>query len=383
MLPDDLLARIRSRAPGYDRDNAFFSDDLDELTASGYLTALVPTEFGGAGMTLLDVARFQSRLATAAPATALGIGMHLIFTGVARMLHERGEAFLDFVLDDAAAGEIFAFAISEPGNDQVLLDSVTGAEPLADGGYAFTGTKIFTSLSPAWTRLGTFGRDDTADDAPKLVHAVLTRDTDGITVADDWDTVGMRATRSNTTRLDRAAAASDRVFRRLDPGDGSDPLILAIFANFELLVAAVYLGIAERALELAVDAARSRNTGSTGATRDQDPSTRWRIADIAMGVDAVRAQLESLASDVDEGVDHGHQWFRLLVGVKSNAVRAARSAVDDAIAVSGGASFRSSDELSRLYRDVLAGGFHPSNADAAHATVATAVLGPIGAGLTD
>ena len=36
-LSPELLARIRGRAAAYDRDNAFFSDDLDELREAGYL----------------------------------------------------------------------------------------------------------------------------------------------------------------------------------------------------------------------------------------------------------------------------------------------------------------------------------------------------------
>ena len=50
VLSDELLERIRSRAAGYDRANAFFSDDLAELQDAGYLRALVPTEFGGLGL---------------------------------------------------------------------------------------------------------------------------------------------------------------------------------------------------------------------------------------------------------------------------------------------------------------------------------------------
>lgn len=376
-LPDDLLDRIRSRARGYDRDNAFFREDLDELAASGYLRCLVPTSFGGAGAPLLDVVRSQSRLAEAAPATALGVGMHLIWTSVARMLHDGGDDCLDFLLRDAAAGEIIAFAISEPDNDLVLLGSDTDARPTGDGGYAFTGVKVFTSLSPAWTRLGTFGLDSTSADAPRLVHAVLTRDAPGISIGDDWDTVGMRATQSHTTRLDGAVAEPSRVFRRLEPGPNADPLILAIFTSFEILIAAVYVGIGERALQLAVESATSRRSARTGAARSADPAIRRRIASIAMSQDGLRPRLESLAADVDHGVDHGDQWFRRLVGLKVAATRGARSAVEQAIAVTGGSSMRSGSELGRLYRDVLAGGFHPSNDDSAESTIATAVLGPV------
>ncbi|MCR2825827.1 acyl-CoA dehydrogenase, partial [Microbacterium sp. zg.Y909] len=44
----------------------------------------------------------------------------------------------------------------------------------------------------------------------------------------------------------------------------------------------------------------------------------------------------------------------------------------------GGSSYFAGAELGRLYRDVLAGLFHPSDPESAHATAATAWLGPVG-----
>src|SRR5690554_671568 len=125
LLSDELLDRIRSRAAGYDRDNQFPYADLDDLEAAGYLSALVPTEIGGGGLCLRDAVREQVRLATAAPATALAVNMHLIWTAVAKTLRDRGDAGLEYVLTEAAAGEVFAFGVSEPGNDLVLFDSTT------------------------------------------------------------------------------------------------------------------------------------------------------------------------------------------------------------------------------------------------------------------
>ena len=378
ILTDELLARIHSRAAGYDRDNAFFTEDLDELAAAGYLKALVPREVGGFGLTLAELTGEQRRLAAAAPATALAVNMHLIWTGVAKTLRDRGDDSLGFVLTEAAAGEIFAFAISEAGNDLVLFGSRTEARPLPDGGYEFTGTKIFTSLSPAWTRLGLFGLDTQSADAPKLVHAFVERGADGIETLDDWNTMGMRASQSNSTRLTAVRARSDRVFRRLDPGPNPDPLIFAIFANFEILLAAVYTGIAERALELAVETAQRRTSAKNdGRAKSEDPDTRWKIADAAIALDGIAPQLEVLAADVDTKADRGDQWFRALVGLKIRATETAQFVVNQAIRVSGGGSYFAASELGRLYRDVLAGGFHPSNEDSAHATVATALLGPL------
>ena len=361
VLSPDLLHRIRSRAADYDRDNAFFTEDLDELRAAGYL----------APRSLAETARDQRMLAAHAPATALAVNMHLVWVGVARVLRDRGDASLDWVLDDAEAGELFAFGNSEQGNDLVLWDSLTTAEPV-EGGYAFTGTKIFTSLAPAWTRLGVFGRH--GDD---LVHGFITRDTPGWRSLDDWDTLGMRATQSHTTVLEGAVVPTARIARILPVGPSADPFVFGIFSNFLLLIGSVYAGIADRALELAVEAVKRRTSLKTGKSYDQDPDFRWRIADAALALDALEPQLMSLAADVDGLVDRGADWFRHLTGAKHRATETARYVVDQAMRSAGGGGYRASSELARLQRDVLAGIYHPSDTESVHSTVAANLLGPL------
>jgi alkylation response protein AidB-like acyl-CoA dehydrogenase len=372
MLTPELLAGIRERAAGYDRDNAFFTEDLDVLRDAGYLAA----------RSLLDTARDQRLLAAYAPATALGINMHLVWAGVARVLAERGDRSLDWVIQDAAAGELFAFGNSEPGNDLVLWDSLTTADRV-EGGFSFTGTKIFTSLAPAWTRLGIFGKQSHGDGAPRLVHGFLVRETPGaplagVTTLDDWDTLGMRATQSNTTKLEGAFVSDERVSRFLPVGPNADPFVFAIFANFLILIGSVYAGIADRALELAVGAAQRRTSlENDGASYSADPDIRWRIADAALALDALAPDLEGLASDVDGLVDHGADWFRKLTGAKHRATETARRVVDQAMRVAGGGGYSSSSELARLQRDVLAGIYHPSDTESVHSTVAANLLGPV------
>ncbi|MCR2828070.1 acyl-CoA dehydrogenase family protein, partial [Microbacterium sp. zg.Y909] len=129
LLPDDLIERIRARAAGHDSDNTFPHDDLADLAAAGYLAVLAPAELGGGGLSLADVSLLQQRLAGAAPATALAVNMHLVWTGVAKVLRDRGIHDLDHVLEGAVAGEIYAFGISEAGNDLVLFGSDTDAAP--------------------------------------------------------------------------------------------------------------------------------------------------------------------------------------------------------------------------------------------------------------
>ncbi|WP_336652022.1 MULTISPECIES: acyl-CoA dehydrogenase family protein [unclassified Leucobacter] len=373
-LPDELLHRFRERAAVTDRENGFCSDDLAELRERGYLRLFVPEEYGGPGLTLHEVSRLQQRLATAAPATALAINMHLMCTGVARAMFVRGDRSLARVFEETMAGEMFAFGISEPGNDWVLQGSGTRAEADGEGGYRLTGVKIFTSLSPVWTRLIVHGLDDSNPAQPTLVFGFLERDGGGVTVSDNWNVLGMRASQSRTTVLDGAPMPADRVARRIPAGDHPDLLTFAIASNFQLLVASVYAGVARRALDVAAEGLRRRRSARSGTSLAEVPEHRTRLADAHLGYLAVPAQLDAITRDLDDAVDHGARWPLHLVSTRINAADAARRCAETALICSGGAGFDGEHEASRLYRDAAAGLFHPPGVDAARPMFAAALL---------
>src|SRR6478736_6634641 len=102
ILSDELLARFAKRAPQYDRDNTFFTEDFDELRQAGYLRVAVPVDLGGAGWSLAEVVRQQRRLAYHAAPTALAINMHLYWTGNAADLWRRGDKSQQWLLEAAA-----------------------------------------------------------------------------------------------------------------------------------------------------------------------------------------------------------------------------------------------------------------------------------------
>lgn len=139
----------------------------------------------------------------------------------------------------------------------------------------------------------------------------------------------------------------------------------------------MYTGIADRALQLAVDAAEQRKQRATGQPLSQDPVTRDRLGEAALQAIGLDAQLTQVASALSTGKDWGSEWFPRLVATKTLAVRVARSQVEVAMQTCGGQGFHRDHEISRLYRDVIAGGFHPSNEDSAHRTLANFIVGPL------
>ena len=133
VLTDEMLARFDQRAPQYDPANQFFDEDFEELRRSGYLLASVPTDLGGGGLSLAEINRLQRRIAYVAPATAVAINMHHYFVGLCADLHRSGDPSGDWVLQQAAAGHVFAAGHGEAGNDIPVLLSSAKAERV-DGG---------------------------------------------------------------------------------------------------------------------------------------------------------------------------------------------------------------------------------------------------------
>jgi len=375
MLTDALLQGCRSRAAGYDRDNRFCQEDFDELKAAGYLRMTVPPEFGGLGFTLAQAGRETRRLAKHAPATALCVNMHHYWVGTAADVWRGGDRSVEWILREAAAGEVFAAGHAESGNETSLFSSTTKAERV-EGGYKFTGRKSFGSLTPVWTRLGLHGMDLSDPASPKIVHGFLDRSTSGVSIKETWDVMGMRATRSDDTILDGAFIPDSRIARVVPAGlAGADSFVLSIFAWALGGFSNVYYGLAERMTELAIEQVKGQS--SLGLTRSKayHPAVQQGVADMVMELEAMGAQIEAVTNDWSNGVDHGMAWPTKIVAMKYRTVEGAWRVADKALDVSGGFGMFKKSEMERLFRDARCGRFHPANSSLAHELIGKMALG--------
>jgi alkylation response protein AidB-like acyl-CoA dehydrogenase len=374
VLTQPLLDRCRERAPQYDRDNRFFQEDFDELRAAGYLRMAIPQEFGGLGWSLPEVGRETRRLAQYAPATALALNMHNYWVGDAADAWRSGDTSVEWILREAAAGEVFAAGHAEHGNDIPGLLSTTKAERV-DGGYRFTGRKSFGSLTPVWTRLGMHGMDASDPAHPKIVHAFMPRDTANYTIKETWDVLGMRATRSDDTILD-GAIVPDRYIARVLPAGaaGVDNFILGFFTWGLTGFANVYYGLSLRIREVLVEQLKTKTSIALTRPMTYHPEVQHGIAEMTMDIETMGPHVEAIASDWSEG-RVGPDWFLRLVAMKHRTVEAAFRVADQALDLSGGFGMFKKSELERLFRDARAGKFHPANPLLTHEIVGKISLG--------
>jgi alkylation response protein AidB-like acyl-CoA dehydrogenase len=375
VLSDAILARCAERAPVYDRESRFFTEDFEELQQAGYLRMNVPEALGGMGMSLAEVCQEQRRLAYHAAPTALAVNMHLYWTGVAADLWRAGDTSLEWLLKGAVAGEVFAAGHAETGNDLPLLYSTTRAERV-DGGYRFTGHKSFGSLTPVWTYLGIHGMDTSDPQAPKIVHAFMARDTRGYATKATWDVLGMRATQSDDTLLEGAFVPDKYIARVVATGAaGIDLFVLGIFGWAMPMFGNIYYGMARRAFDWTVENVKKKTSLAMSRSMAYHAEVQHAIADMALELEAIGPHLDKIAQDWSDGVDHGHMWGAKLVAVKHRAVNGAWKVVDTAMDLAGGYGIFKQTLIERLFRDARLGRIHPANAFLTREFVAKTVLG--------
>lgn len=376
LLSEAMLERFRERAPGYDRDNRFFQEDFDELRQAGYLAIAVPRELGGRGLTFSECMREQRRLAYYAHATALAMNMHLYWVGVAADLWRAGDRSLEWMLRGAVDGEVFAAGHAERGNDIPLFLSTTKAERVA-GGYRFTGHKSFGSLTPVWTYLGMHGMDTSDPGAPKIVHAFMPRATEGYSIKETWNVLGMRATASQDTMLQGAFVPDRYIARVVSAGfAGADLFILAIFAWALTGFANVYYGLAQRTVDLTIDNLKTKTSiGVSSGSLIHHPEVQHAIAEMVIELEGIVPQLDRLADDWTQGVDHGGAWPVKIVAAKYRTVEAAWKVVDTAFDLAGGYGIFAASGMERMFRDARLSRIHPANSALTHEVVAKLTLG--------
>ena len=372
MLSQDLLERFWERAPQYDRENRFFTEDFEDLRKAGYLTSTVPKKLGGGGLDLAAFCLEQRRLAYYAAPTALGVNMHLMWVGVAADLWRKGDKSLEWMLRGALDGNVYAAGHAESGNDLPVLLSSTAADRVS-GGYRFNGRKSFGTLTPVWTHLGIHGIDKKAG---KIVHAFMPRGTKGSSIVETWDVMGMRATKSDDTMLRDVVVPDALIARVVEAGPaGLDAFILNIFAWCLMGFGNVYYGLARRAFDLTVEAVKNKRSLFLSRPMSYHAGVQHAVAEMGMALEGIEPQLDRVAADWSAGKEYGALWPMKIVAAKQRAVEEGWRVVDLAMEVAGGFGIFARSGLERLFRDARLGRMHPANSMLTREIVAKTALG--------
>jgi alkylation response protein AidB-like acyl-CoA dehydrogenase len=366
-----LAPRFAARAAAHDRDGSFPVDDFADLRAAGLFGLLVPDRLGGAGAGFADYAAVAYELARGNGATALVFNMHASVTGaLGAVTEELAEALgvpeealtaRDRLLAAAAQGDWYAVAMSERGVGSRLSQLSTGYEQV-DGGFHIKGAKTF--VSGAGHCSGYLVAARSATDQSLVSQFLVPAGAKGLQVEPTWDSLGMRATGSHDLHLDVTVPAG-----ALLGGVEGLALVVAQLMPHWLVAsyAAVYVGVAQAAVDAAVEHAAARGLSTL-------PSVRARIGRADAAVAAARLAVTEAASRVDAapGDPETNRWVwraKLLAGTTAAEVAASM------LEAAGTSASRRGHPLERLYRDARCGSLQPATSDVCADWLGVAALG--------
>ncbi len=349
---DDLLARVErlgpelaERAPRHDADASFVADNMALLHDAGLLAMAVPPELGGLGATPRHVTMVQRALARYCGSTSLATAMHQHGVCFAAWRYRRGMPGADDVLRQVATDRLVL--VTTGGAD---FTRPRGSAVRVDGGYRVSGRKIFASLAAGGGVLGTlFPVGDDGD--RRVLTMAIPLDTDGVTVLDNWDTLGMRGTGSNDVVLDDvfvpdAQVLADRPYGVIDP-----PFQIIISLAVPI-ISGVYLGIAEAAYAAARQAA-------TESGKADDPIVQRQVGVMAHRLQVAAWALDGALDVVGDDPEPSVERVGAVGAAKYEIALAGLEVCDLAMEVAGGASFYKGSVIERCYRDMRAVKFHP------------------------
>jgi len=208
-IAEELSKQLAARAAEHDRDRTYPFEAIEALKAAGYFAAPVPVELGGLGVSSAhDLIVASSRLARGDASVTIGVNMHLAAVhnmerrrqvAEAAGNERRTRAFAASLEQIARQGVVLASAVSERGQD--LTRPATVATHTASG-WRIDGRKVFCTMSPGATHLYVSVRYADADGIERYAYAMVATDAPGVTVHDDWDALGMRASGSNSVSFE-------------------------------------------------------------------------------------------------------------------------------------------------------------------------------------
>jgi alkylation response protein AidB-like acyl-CoA dehydrogenase len=369
-LPAAALAEIEEHAAAADRDARPSARGLELLKSLDWPGLPVPEKFHGGGASLLRCAALQRALAARDPGLAIAVNMHLFSVGL-MVEHWRRRTDTSWLLLEAIATQnrVLASAFAEPNLGGSTTRSTLVAEPVP-GGWRTSGRKRPCSLAAeadlVCLQVQTSGGT--------VLVALLPTDAPGLRVVEDWDTLGMRGSASNTLVLEDCFIPKELVFYEAPAGSEDDDVFAAGVIWFALTATACYLGLAQSALRQASGLLGRLRIAHLGHPRAELPSYQAAIGDSVADLLA----LEAACADVARRMDAGALPERLVgaaLAVKQQAVRVVPEFVGTLAEACGGASYARSLPLERLWRDAQAVRFHPPTPVATRQYLARRALG--------
>jgi acyl-CoA dehydrogenase len=342
----EIGPEFASRCAKHDQDGRFVAKNYETLRSARVMSAGIPEELGGGGASHAELCELLRELAHYCPSTALALSMHSHLVAATVWKHlagKGGEPLLRRIADEQIV------LLSTGGTDWV--DS-NGTMTKVDGGYRVTARKVFGSGSLAADLIISSARYQHAEEGWQVLHFPVPMKAEGVRILDDWDAFGMRGTASNTILFEEVFVPDDAIALARPEGKWPPVWSMVVTVAFPIFLG-VYVGVAEKARELAVSDARKKRNGD-------DPHLPQLLGE--MDLSLMTAQLawqDMMRSTNDYDFAPTLETANRTLIQKTLLSKACVGTVQKAMEITGGKGYFRGFPMERLLRDVMAVAYHP------------------------
>ncbi len=350
-IADTLSKQFAERARQNDEEGRFPFENFKELKEVGFVRLTVPKKYGGGELSLYDFLLIQEKIAEGDGATALSLGWH---NGIVMNIRDSNkwdeQKFAQICYEIVNEGKLINSCATEPSSGS----PARGGKPLTsarkDGSeWIINGHKTFTSLAPA---LDYFIVTAAIEETGEVGEFLIPKEADGLRIEKTWNTLGMRATRSDDLLLTKVKVQGDALLS-IRTQQKPEP------QGWLLHIPACYLGIAKAARNYAVQFAKKYQPQSLPHPISEVPEVRRKVAEMDIEMMKARHFMYHVAYLWDHFPGKRKKMGEELAAVKYVVTNSAINIVDMAMRIVGGQSLMKEHPLERYYRDVRAGLHNP------------------------
>ncbi len=380
---------IRPNAESVDRSGEFPKENIRALGKAGLLGLLVPTEYGGAGESIVTAIVVTEAIAKACAATAMAYHMHQ--TTIPLMCAAATPLQVDRFIAPIVRGDYLgAFAMTERGSGNKIwhMDSYArqdGDEFIIDSFKAFC-----TSAGYADYYLVPVRADASSSPHDLSVFLVLGND-ENIKPIGVWDGMGLRGNSSRPIHFQNCRVPATSCFG--PPKQGFSYMMSYGLPVYLCGLAACYVGVAQAAYESAVEHVKRRIHSDTNRSLAHMETVQRLVAEMRVAIDTVRFSLMRVALGADNAMvlfnefkdsellddvirdNPDDPFFVEVASIKPAACEMAIRVTNKALQVCGGAGYKRGHQVERCYRDGRAGSVMGPADDTVKLVIGTQILG--------
>jgi alkylation response protein AidB-like acyl-CoA dehydrogenase len=331
--------RIAPVAEELDREHRFPYDIVAEMAELGLMGIPIPEDWGGAGGDTLSYAIAVEELTRVDSSVAITVAAHTSLGTMPILMFGSEEQKRTWLPDLASGKRLAAFALTEPGAGSDAGSTRTSAE-LRDGKWIVSGSKIF--ITNAGTDITACVTIAARTGDKEISNLIVPNGTEGYEISAPMRKMGWRASDTRELSFRDCAVPEENL---LGPRGAGYKQFLEVLDGGRISIAAMGLGLAEGAYDLAVSYAQTREQFGQPIASFQ--AIQFKLADMATEIEAARGLVYRAAwlKDQDRPFAQEAAMAKLFTGELAHRV------ANHALLVHGGYGFMDEYAISRLYRD--------------------------------